>query len=255
MKCFDMVSIQPMLGPMQTAHHLSNGHLLETDIAASTMKMKATWTWGLKSTEEIRQQRSLEGEAELTAVLAMELALEFDRMVTADLVAHAAVKKNMNFKYLPGSIPCKFNTIREQISKSMTETSELYHAQAPNWIVCSREMAKAVLEIKEKESDDPWFSCLALNEVGVWDDNGRKVKVFTDPTFPTGQILMGRKGENNHDSGYVFSPYVPLTQTPIVLNPDTFLPRYGLMSRFGKKLVDPTYYSLLTVDGFEVPKD
>ncbi len=38
------------------------------------------------------------------------------------------------------------------------------------------------------------------------------------------KALMGYKGDSYMESGQFFCPFVPLTQTPVVLNPDDWLP-------------------------------
>jgi hypothetical protein len=40
------------------------------------------------------------------------------------------------------------------------------------------------------------------------------------------------------DSGYFYAPYIPMTRTPVVLDPNSFEPRAGLMTRYGKKLIE-----------------
>jgi hypothetical protein len=47
-------------------------------------------------------------------------------------------------------------------------------------------------------------------------------------------MLMGYKGDSYMDSGYFYCPYVPLTQTPVVLDPESFCPRKGILTRYGK---------------------
>lgn len=39
------------------------------------------------------------------------------------------------------------------------------------------------------------------------------------------------------DSGYFYCPHVPLTQTPVVLDPDTAICKRGILTRYGKKLL------------------
>ena len=46
--------------------------------------------------------------------------------------------------------------------------------------------------------------------------NLKKMRVYEDPTYPNDKMLMGYKGKNSLDSGYVLSPYVP---TPTVMEP------------------------------------
>lgn len=41
----------------------------------------------------------------------------------------------------------------------------------------------------------------------------------------------------NRDGGYFYAPYVPLIQTPIVLDPASFSPRKGILTRYSKKLL------------------
>ncbi len=49
---------------------------------------------------------------------------------------------------------------------------------------------------------------------------------------------MGFKGNSFMDSGYFNSPYVPLTSTPTVLNPNTFSnTSSGILTRYGKKVI------------------
>lgn len=62
-------------------------------------------------------------------------------------------------------------------------------------------------------------------------------KAYSDPLIKD-KILMGYKGESYMDSGYIFAPYVPLTSTPVILDPDTFMPKSGVLSRYGKKILN-----------------
>lgn len=50
-------------------------------------------------------------------------------------------------------------------------------------------------------------------------------------------ILIGRKGDSCFDAGYVYSPYVPFTFTPSYMND-----AYGILARYGKKLVNKGSY-------------
>jgi hypothetical protein len=60
---------------------------------------------------------------------------------------------------------------------------------------------------------------------------------------------MGYKGAQFLESGAVYAPYVPLLMTPLVYDPDTFVPRKGIMTRYAKKMVRPEFYGRVFVDG------
>lgn len=41
----------------------------------------------------------------------------------------------------------------------------------------------------------------------------------------------------NFDAGYIYCPYVPLLQTPVVLDPNSFNQREGLITRYSDRLL------------------
>ncbi len=67
-------------------------------------------------------------------------------------------------------------------------------------------------------------------------------------------ILHGYKGQSFMDSGYFYAPYIPLTQTPVVLDPNSFNPNKGILTRYGKKLLKDgaKFYSRMSVSNFIV---
>jgi hypothetical protein len=63
--------------------------------------------------------------------------------------------------------------------------------------------------------------------------------VYVDPLYPDDEILMGYKGSSPMDSGFVYAPYIPLQMLPTITDPETFQPRKGLLTRYGKAVVTP----------------
>ena len=60
-------------------------------------------------------------------------------------------------------------------------------------------------------------------------------------------ILMGYRGSQFLETGAVYAPYIPLMMTPLVYNPDTFVPRKGIMTRYAKKMLRPEFYGKIFV--------
>ena len=77
----------------------------------------------------------------------------------------------------------------------------------------------------------------------------RKFDIIVDPYFLRNVILVGRRGSSFLESGYVYAPYVPLQTTPTIFGPEDFVPRKGVMTRYGKKMVRPDMYGLVIVRG------
>jgi hypothetical protein len=75
----------------------------------------------------------------------------------------------------------------------------------------------------------------------------KKWDVYVDPYFPRNVVLVGRRGAQFLESGYVYAPYVPLQVTPTIFGVEDFVPRKGVMTRYAKKMVRPDMYGLVIV--------
>jgi len=75
--------------------------------------------------------------------------------------------------------------------------------------------------------------------------------LFVDPMYPQDEIMVGYKGTNAMDSGYVYAPYIPLQQLPTIVDPESFQPRKGILTRYGKVTLEPynRYYRIVRIIG------
>jgi hypothetical protein len=75
--------------------------------------------------------------------------------------------------------------------------------------------------------------------------------LYIDPMFPTDEIIVGYKGANAMDAGMVYAPYIPLQQLPTVVDPESFQPRKGLLTRYGKVMIQPhnRFYRVIRLIG------
>ena len=78
-----------------------------------------------------------------------------------------------------------------------------------------------------------------------------KYDLYIDPLYPEDEILMGYKGANAMDAGFVYAPYIPLQQLPTITDPETFQPRKGILTRYGKAAISPEsrFYRVIRVVG------
>lgn len=222
-------------------------------IGAKTRKLKAVWSY--EAQQDLRSQHNLDAEGELTAVLAQEVNLEIDREVLSDLRFNAGTVGSWDFNTTLG------DTIKEKYESLYVKTVEMsavIHRKTlrggANWIVTSPEVAAIYETATAGFAPDPsetFTSALGIQYVGTIN---KRWKLYKDPLFPNNQLLMGYKGDSYMDSGYFYCPYVPLTQTPVVLDPDSFCPRKGLMTRYGKKLLreGAKFYARMSIANFIV---
>jgi hypothetical protein len=75
----------------------------------------------------------------------------------------------------------------------------------------------------------------------------KRFDVYVNPQFWRNIVLVGRKGGSNADAGYYYLPYVPLTLTPVIPDPDDFTPRMGIMTRYARFMVRPDSYGLVQI--------
>jgi len=78
-----------------------------------------------------------------------------------------------------------------------------------------------------------------------------RYKVYKNPYMTENVILMGYKGNQFLECGAVFAPYIPILQTPLVYDPETFTPRKGIMSRYAKHLIRGDFYGKVFVHGLQ----
>lgn len=223
------------------------------EIVAKTRKLKAAWSY--EAQQDLRSQHNLDAEAELTAVLAQEVNLEIDREVLTDLRLNAGTVSAWDFNTALG------DTIKEKYESlyvKLVEVSNVVHRKTlrggANWLVTSPEVASIFETATAGFAPAPsetFTSSLGIQYVGTVNN---RWKIYKDPLFPSNQILGGYKGDSYMDSGYFYSPYVPLTQTPVVLDPESFCPRKGLLCRYGKKLLreGAKFYLRISIANFVI---
>jgi len=127
-----------------------------------------------------------------------------------------------------------------------------------SWILCAPIVA-AMLEsaVKLEGGIRPGDGPTNMSKGGI-EFKGKfagRYDLFVDPMYPEDEILMGYKGNNPMDAGYVYAPYIPLQQLPTITDPLTFQPRKGILTRYGKAAVTPEsrFYRVLRIVGATSP--
>jgi len=128
------------------------------------------------------------------------------------------------------------------------------HRGPGNWLLCAPVVA-SLLESSAKltggidRSDAPTnIDRNSISHVGKF--MGR-YDLYVDPLFPEDEIIVGYKGSTPMDAGFVYAPYIPLQGLPKVIDPQTFQPRKGLLTRYGKAAITPSsrFYRVIRLVG------
>ena len=235
-------------------------------ITADTKKLKAKWTPELQ--QDINAYHNLDAEVELTGILSEQIALEIDQEILNDLINQATAGtyywsrkpgkfvartsgQTTNQSLYPdftGTVSEWYETLLETVNDVSANIHRKTLRGGANFIVTSPEVAN-VLEFtsgfRADTTADENRGTAGAVKVGAI---SKKWDVYVDPYFPRNLVLVGRKGNSFLESGYVYAPYVPLQVTPTIFGPEDFVPRKGVMTRYGKKMVRPDMYGLVVVE-------
>jgi hypothetical protein len=223
-------------------------------VVTETRKMRAHWTPELA--QDLEAYHSIDAEAELTALLSEEVAAEIDREIIIDLIQGAMFRARWDYAGLANNTSF-FGTQKDWNQTLVTRINEV-SAQihkatlrgGANWVVCSAE-AGAVFDDLEYFHVDGSASAesekynLGIEKIGSL---GNRYVVYKDPYLPSNIVLLGHKGNTFLEAGYIYAPYIPLQLTATIYDPNDFTPRKGIMTRYGKKMVNNRFYGVIYLD-------
>lgn len=246
----------------------------QISVVATTRKLRARWSPELA--QDLNAFHSLDAEVELTKILSEQVALDIDREVLNDLLMEAN-GANYYWSRAPGRFinkrtglpvdlrstlstgPQFTGTVREwyeTLIETICDVANEIHKKtlrgSANFCVIGPDVATiieqtAMYKAQYKIDGNGQIS----NPMTVGAENigqvANRFTLYKDPYFPRNKILVGFKGGNYLETGYVYAPYVPLIVTPTIFAPEDFTPRKGVMTRYGKKMVRSDFYGTITV--------
>ena len=235
-------------------------------VTAITKKLKAKWSPELA--QDLNAFHNVDAESELTGILSEHVELEIDMELLQDLVNGASAARYFwsrspgNFlnrstgatlasATLPpdftGNVSEWYQTLLEVVNDASAQIHRKVRKGGANFLVTSPEI-NSIIEMTQGFAGNTAVDA-ERSDAGVLKTGtiSRKWDVYTSPLFWRNVILVGRKGSGFLESGYVYSPYVPLQVTPTIPGPEDFTPRKAVSTRYAKKMVRPDYYALVIV--------
>lgn len=229
----------------------------EVTVSVETRKMRSQWTPELA--QDVSAFHNIDAEAELTALLSEQMAAEIDREVLRDLRRGAAWTLRWDYNGLRKQSSTYYGTQKDWnqtlITKINQISAQIHKAVlrgGASWIVVSPELS-AVLDdleyfhVSNAAPEQDKYN-MGIERIGTL--SGR-YEVYRDPYSPANTMLIGHKGSSILESGYIYSPYVPMQLTPVMYNPFDFKPIRGIMTRYAKKMILNRYYGRIYADGLQ----
>lgn len=126
-----------------------------------------------------------------------------------------------------------YQTLVEAANKVYNKTRRV----TPN-IVIVGELAANVVETMDK-----FKAANTLNTTGphIMGTLANRFMVVKNPYYPSNKFTLVYKGDMPIDTGYIYSPYMPITATQFILD-ETFYGRQGYATSYAKKLVCPDFF-------------
>jgi hypothetical protein len=205
--------------------------------------------------------------AELTSVMSEYIALEIDLEILDMLIDSAAAGTeywtaennraldnsgytNSNLGYY-NSQGQWFQTLGTKMQKLSNVIHQKTLRGGANFMILSPSVATVLESIPGFASTSDGDAAKSKYAFGVQKSGqlNNRYDVYKNPYMTENVILMGYRGGQFLEAGAVFAPYIPLIMTPLVYDPDTFVPRKGLLTRYAKKMVRPEFYGKIYVSG------
>jgi hypothetical protein len=255
----DLVGVQPMQGPVGLVYKLRyvtkdekeegtniSLEILSQAVEAGSRKLKAAWT--LEAKQDMHAMHGLNIETELTTAMAQEIAVEHN---TEWLDRISSIANESSYE-----IDDNINLI-VAITKAGCDIARNTRRGAGNWIVVPLATLTRIKEVANRNMSPRDMFVPVKSDGGTLGGNlmhvgvlNKTIKVYTSLNMPDDEILVGYKGKNGEtDTGLIFSPYVSLLTSGVVVNPVTFQPLMKFMTRYGVTQDDDShkYYEKIKI--------
>jgi hypothetical protein len=213
-----------------------NVQILKQVVEAKTRKLSARWTF--EAAQDAQAMHGLDVEAEIMAALAQEITVEIDQEILGSLRSLAATEFTYNQAAVSGTatfVGDEHAALAVLINRSANLIAQRTRRGAGNWAVVSPAaltvLQSATTSAFARTTEGTFEAPTNTKFVGTL--NGA-MRVYVDSYASDSQaVLVGYKGSSEADAAAFYCPYVPLMSSGVVLDPATFEPVVGFMTRYG----------------------
>ena len=213
-----------------------NVQILKQVVEAKTRKLSARWTF--EAAQDAQSMHGLDIEAEIMAALAQEITVEIDQEVLGSLRSLAAT----DFAYDQAAVSGTATFVGDEhaalavlINRAANLIAQRTRRGAGNWAVVSPAaltvLQSATTSAFARTTEGTFEAPTNTKFVGTL--NGA-MRIYVDSYAADSQaVLVGYKGSSEADAAAFYCPYIPLMSSGVVLDPATFEPVVGFMTRYG----------------------
>jgi hypothetical protein len=214
--------------------------ILKAPVEAKSRKLSARWTF--EAAQDAQAQQGIDIEAEIMAALAQEITAEIDQEVLASLRSLASVEQTYDQASVSGTatfVGDEHAALAVQINRVANLIAQRTRRGAANWAVVSNQaltiLQSATTSAFARTTEGTFEAPTNTKFVGTL-NNSMRIYVdayLADTGADDNQILVGYKGPSEADAAAFYCPYIPLMSSGVVLDPATFEPVVGFLTRYG----------------------
>lgn len=230
--------------------------MVKETVEAKTRRLSASWTF--ESAQDAQSQYGIDLESEILSGLAQEITAEIDQEML------------FNLRQLPGTPTVTFDqnnlsgvatfvgdehaALASLINRQANLIAQRTRQGSANWVVVSPAAltvlqsgrTSAFARTTEGSLDAP------TNTKFVGTLNGT-MKVFVDTYASDSEVVLVGLKVSDQNAAAFFCPYIPLMSTGVVIDPNTYQPSCGFMTRYGYLALNNTSSSLGNAGDYLAP--
>jgi hypothetical protein len=213
--------------------------ILKQAVEAKSRKLSARWTF--EAAQDAQAQQGIDIEAEIMAALAQEITAEIDQEILTSLRSLASVEETYDQAAVSGTatfVGDEHAALAVQINRVANKIAQRTRRGAGNFAVVSNQaltiLQSATTSAFARTTEGTFEAPTNTKFVGTL-NNAMRVYVdsYMSDSDDDNQVLIGYKGSSEADAAAFYCPYIPLMSSGVVLDPDTFEPVVGFMTRYG----------------------
>jgi hypothetical protein len=224
--------------------------ILKAPVEAKSRKLSARWTF--EAAQDAQAQQGIDIEAEIMAALAQEITAEIDQEILTSLRALASVEQTYDQSLVSGTatfVGDEHAALAIQINRVANLIAQRTRRGSANWAVVSNQaltiLQSATTSAFARTTEGTFEAPTNTKFVGTLNGAMRVyVDAYKADSDDNNQVLLGYKGTSEADAAAFYCPYIPLMSSGVVLDPNTFEPVVGFLTRYGYVELNNTASSL-----------
>jgi hypothetical protein len=213
--------------------------ILKTPVEAKSRKLSARWTF--EAAQDAQAQQGIDIEAEIMAALAQEITTEIDQEILGSLRSLANVEQTYDQSLVSGTatfVGDEHAALAILINRTANLIAQRTRRGAANWAVISNQaltiLQSATTSAFARTTEGTFEAPTNTKFVGTLNGAMRVyVDAYLSDASDANQVLVGYKGSSEADAAAFYCPYIPLMSSGVVLDPATFEPVVGFLTRYG----------------------